>query len=267
MKDGYSPAGNDWIFYRESGSGEAVLFIHAGVADSRMWVRQLESVPDGFRFVAYDQRGFGNTELGSGPFKDHEDAIALMDNLGIDRAILVGCSMGAGIALDLAIDSPERVAGLVLVGAASPGFEPEEEFEPPQWPEAVEAFKAGDFERVAQLDAEIWLFGQGRDEHRLDPELVELFLEMDLKALRQETERDERRADGPDRANGIRGIQVPTLVVVGEHDLPDLLEHAHHLAERLSRRAAVVVEDAAHLPSFDNPAEFNNVLFDFLEKV
>lgn len=268
MNDGYAPSGSDWIFYREAGSGQAVVFIHAGVADSRMWLPQLEAVPDGYRYIAFDQRGFGNSKVGGSEYNSYQDALALMDYLECERAVLVGCSIGAGIALDVAIEKPGRVSGLVLVGADSPGFEPEGgRFEPPQWKEAVEAFKSGEYERVAQLDAEIWLAGHGRELHQVDPNLRTLFLEMDLAPLRSEAERGELHTAGPDREKAIRGIEKPTLVIVGAYDLPDLQAAAHDLAARLSKRSAVVIEDAAHLPGFEQPDAFNAALVNFLETI
>jgi pimeloyl-ACP methyl ester carboxylesterase len=233
-----------------------------------MWLSQLEAVPDGFRYIAFDQRGFGHSEVGGSEYNSYQDVLALMDYLDCDKAVLIGCSMGAGIALDVAIEAPGRVSGLVLVGADSPGFKPAEgPFEPPQWKEAVEAFKAGDYERVAQLDAEIWLGGHGRDIDEVDSDLKALFLEMDLHPVRTESERDELQTAGPDRAKALRGIEKPTLVIVGAYDMPDLQAAAHDLAARLSKHSAVVIEDAAHLPGFEQPDAFNAALVDFLETI
>jgi pimeloyl-ACP methyl ester carboxylesterase len=266
MNEGYVTSGQERIFYREAGEGTPVLFIHAGVADSRMWLPQLESVPDDYRYVAHDERGFGGTEVGNNPFSSSQDMLNVMDSLDIDSAILVGCSMGGGVALDVAIVDPERVSALVLVGAASPGLEVDP-YEPPEWPEAVKAFEAGDLERVAELDAAMWLAGYGRDLHTVNPTLVELFVDMDLAALRNEAKRDELRTPGPDRVGGIETVQQPTLVVVGEYDLPDIREAADHLASRLSERPPVVISDAAHLAGFERPDAFNDALGDFLKTI
>lgn len=268
MADGYAPAGEHWIFYREEGNGHAVVFVHAGVADSRMWYGQLGAVPDGFRYVTFDQRGFGKTEVGDIPFESHRDVLALMDHLSIESAVLVGCSRGGGTVLDVAIAEPGRVRGLVLVGADSPGFEPSQPFESPQWPEAVREYEAGNLERVAELDAEIWLAGNGRDIAVVDPELTKLFVEMDLVALRNEEERDRLEQKGPDRVAGTQGISQPSLVIVGEYDLPTLREAADDLAAKLAGEGpAVVIGDSAHLPGFERPAEFNEVLTGFLTRL
>lgn len=266
MNESSVTSGEERISFREAGEGKPVVFIHAGVADSRMWMPQLEAVPDGYRYVAPDERGFGSTDVGSTQFSSHRDVLTVMDSLGIDRAVVVGASMGGGVALDAAIAAPERVSALVLVGAASPGLEVDP-YEPPEWPEAVKAFKAGDMERVAQLDAAMWLAGYGRELGAVDPGLVEAFVEMDLTALRNEAKRDELRTPGPDRMAGVEEIEKPTLVVVGEYDLPDIREAADHLASRLSDRPAVVVKDAAHLAGFEQPGPFNAALAEFLKTI
>ncbi len=149
VKDGFVPTGDDSLFYRENGEGHLVLFIHAGVADSRMWIPQIEAVPDGFHFVAFEQRGFGRSEVGTNEYADHLDALAVLDHFTADTAVVVGCSIGASTALQVTIEAPNRVAGLVLIGANSPGVEPPNGYyEPPQWPKAVKAFAAGDLETV-----------------------------------------------------------------------------------------------------------------------
>ncbi len=266
MNEGYVASGPERVFFRAAGEGKAVVFIHAGVADSRMWLPQLEAVPDGYRFIAHDERGFGSTEVGDTQFSSHQDVLTVMDSLDIDRAVLVGCSMGGGVALDVAIATPERVSGLVLVGAASPGLEVDP-YEPPEWPEAVTAFKAGDMERVAELEAAMWLAGYGRELAAVNGELVKRFMEMDVIALRNESKRDELRTAGTDRVAGMEKIQQPALVMVGEYDLPDIREAADHLASRISDRPAVVVPNAAHLAGFEQPDAFNAALVDFLKTI
>ncbi|HEY5889542.1 MAG TPA: alpha/beta hydrolase [Acidimicrobiia bacterium] len=265
MRQGYAAVGDARLFYRESGAGNLVMFIHAGVADSRMWAPQIEAVPAGFRFVAFDQRGFGKSRLVEGHYSDHLDALALMDHLGAESAVVVGCSMGSAVAVRVAAAAPERVTGLVLVGADSPGFEPSRSYESPEWPAAVSAFAAGDLSRVAQLEAEIWLAGSGRTIDEVDPDLVALFVEMDLTALETETDRDKALRPGPDLLDSLNGLECPMLVVVGSHDLPTLVEAAHDLASKYSGEDAVVITDTAHLPGFERHEVFNSVLFPFLE--
>lgn len=249
------------IYYDTTGTGPSVLFIHAGVADSRMWNAQCDMIDD-HRLVRFDMRGFGRSVLGSQPFTHRDDALAVLDRLEIETAVVVGCSIGANIALQLADEAAERVSGLVLVGADAPGFESGIDYESPEWPEAIRAFKAGDMRRTAELEAEVWLAGIGRSCSDLDQATVNLFIDMDLIALRNETRRDELEVGRP--LERLPDIGVPSLVIAGERDLPQIVAAAHHLATSISDRPPLVMADTAHLPSMDRPREFSDVILGFL---
>lgn len=267
METGYVEHGAARIFYRTSGEGPAVLFIHAGVADSRMWRDQMDL--DGYRAIAFDQRGFGQTEWVTEPYANRTDALAVLGELRVDQAFIVGCSNGGEAAIQLAIVAPERVAGLVLVGAAARGWEPEGGWvEDPLWREALAAFEEGDFDRVVEIDAQTWLAGPERALDQIDSQLVALFRDMDRPPITTESDRDEQvqplEASTHDQLDV---IEAPTLVVVGEHDLPNVIESGHYLAARLSDHPAVVMEDTAHLPSLERPDDFNRVLLGFLSSL
>src|ERR671936_3184279 len=103
------------LHYEVAGAGPPVVFVHAGIADSRMWDAQFASFADDFRVVRYDIAGFGRSPLRGGPFCHWRDLVALLDELRIEQAALVGNSFGGRIALDVAIAAPERVSALVLV--------------------------------------------------------------------------------------------------------------------------------------------------------
>lgn len=249
----------------ESGSGSPALFLHAGVADSRMWRDQVGL--DGVHSIAFDKRGFGQSPDPTGPYSDTDDAIAVLDHVGVGAAVVVGCSMGAATALEMAIDHPERVDGLVLVGGFPSGWEPDEWEESPLEAEAMAAAKAGDLERVVEIDSLMWLVGYGRDGSSIDPALRDLFADMDSRAVRSESVRNEHQTGFQKGLNEYLGeIGLPTLVIVGSNDEALLIEAAHYMASRLGNGDPVVIEDAAHLPSLEKPAEFNSVLLDFINR-
>jgi pimeloyl-ACP methyl ester carboxylesterase len=242
-----------------------VVFVHAGIADRRMWRHQLAAVPGDCRFIALDLRGHGDTKLTGERFSNHDDVLAVMDQLDIFSAVIVGCSMGGGTAIDVALAAPHRADGLVLVGASSPGFEPDD-YESPQWPEILKAYEAGDLGRVAALDAEVWVVGYGRERSAVDERVIDEMIEMDLIILPIEERRDELLIPiDPPRAGRMDEIDEPVLVVVGAHDLPDVQQAARHLAETRSHHEVVVIPGAAHLPSLEQPEAFNGALFGFLQ--
>jgi pimeloyl-ACP methyl ester carboxylesterase len=106
------------IYYEVAGEGEPLVLVHAGIADSRMWEGQLPAFADRYRVIRHDMRGFGMTAMVEGPFSHHEDLRALLDSLDVERAHLVGCSMGGGAVLDFALEYPQSIGNLVLVGSA-----------------------------------------------------------------------------------------------------------------------------------------------------
>ena len=264
MESGFIARGPTRLYYESHGAGLALLFLHAGVADSRMWQHQLHL--NGYRSVVFDQRGFGRTDWVPEDYSSRDDALTVLDHLGIDHAVVVGCSNGGEIALRMALAAPERVFSLVLVSTAPQGWHPEQGWvDPPTWKKAVAAFEAGDYEAVTRLDAQLWLAGPERRLEDLDPELVELFLEMDRKPTSTETER-ETHIQGFQPPTDLRldEIAMPTLVIVGEYEIPDLHEAASYLASRLSDREPVVIEDSAHLPSLEQPEAFNATITGYL---
>ncbi len=261
---GFAPAGKAQIYFESVGEGQAVVFTHAGVADSRMWDPQFEEVPPGFQFVRLDLRGFGNTKIPNEQYTDCEDTLAVMDHLDIERAVIVGCSVGAEVALDLATFAPYRLSGMTLIGGDAPGFDPSSDYRAPQWPEAVRALEAGDYKRAAELEAEIWLIGGGRDRSDVDASLFDMFVDMDRGALKTEDRRDRRRR--APQLEALPHIDMPALIVVGEHDIPQLIEASEHLEEMIEHSSRVVIEDAAHLPSLEQPEAFNEAFFAFLQR-
>ena len=257
------------VHIESAGEGQALLFIHAGVADSRMWTAQLDEFASTHRVIAFDQRGYGKTPWEPGPYSDRDDALGVLDQLGVESAIIIGCSLGAGAALELAIDHADRVDGLVLVGAFPSGWVPEAGWEEnPLEAEAEAAADAGDFERVVEIDRLMWLVGYGRSESSIDPAMSELFVDMDSVPVTTDAQRWEHRTPFGKKLNDhLADIDAPTLVIVGSHDEPLLVEAADYLAQRLSSQAAIVVESAAHLPSMEQPERFNEALRAFLDTV
>src|SRR5215213_7322991 len=133
------------IYYEVAGEGEPLVLVHAGIADSRMWEGQFKAFAERYRVIRHDMRGFGRTALVDGAYSHHEDLRTLLDKLKVERAHLVGCSMGGGAVLDFALEYPQRVGNLVLVGSAVGGFGPD--IDPPrQWDEILAAEQAGDLE-------------------------------------------------------------------------------------------------------------------------
>src|SRR5215204_3723715 len=204
------------------------------------------------------------TAMVEGPFSYHEDLRALLDSLNVERAHLVSCSMGGGTVLDFALEYPQRVGNLVLVGSAVGGFGPE--IDPPrQWDEILAAEEAGDLERVSELEVQVWVDGPGRSPDDVDASVRDLVREMNLIALRNEASGlgDEWEPEPP-AADRLPDVQAPTLLVVGDEDQPSVFAAADLLERELPNVRKVVMHGTAHVPNMERPEEFNRIVLDFL---
>ena len=237
-----------------------VVLLHAGIADSRMWAPQLDSLAAaGHEPHAFDLPGFGAEPLRPGRLSYVEWVAERTPS----RSAVVGCSFGARIALELALARPELVARLVLVAPALGGW---------RWSEAAQAgfaeeegaLESGDLAAAAASQLRMWL------PPNVAPAVAELVREMTLRTYQlQLPVEDEVEAVWPEPAARERlgDVAVPTLVVVGSEDVPDILEIAALLGEEIRETRHVVIDGAGHLPSLERPREFDRVLLPFLDGV
>jgi len=252
------------LHYEVAGGGDPLVLVHAGIADGRMWGAQMDAFSEHFRTVRYDMRGFGASPAVAGPYSHHADLRALLDALEIERASFVGCSMGGATVIDFALENPERVRALVLVGSAIGGFEFDEE-PPEEWEELVAADERGDLERVSELEVRMWVDGPRRGPEAVDPAVRDLVREMNLIALQNEALQlgEELEPDTP-AASRLHQLRAPTLVLVGDEDRPRTLAAADLLEKELSNAQKKVIAGTAHLPNMERPEEFNRLVLGFL---
>jgi pimeloyl-ACP methyl ester carboxylesterase len=264
-KTGTAEVNGARMYYEVVGEGEPLVLVHAGIADSRMWEGQIPAFADRYRVMRYDMRGFGRTQMVEGPFSHHEDLRGLLDFLDLDRAHLVGCSMGGGAVLDFALEYPDRVGNLVLVGSAVGGFRPD--FDPPkEWDELVAADEAGNLALVSELEVQIWVDGPERSPGDVYASVRDLVREMNLIALRNEaTGLGEEWEPEPPAADRLPDVQAPTLLIVGDEDQPRVFAAAELLEKELPNVRKAIMHGTAHVPNMERPEEFNRIVLDFLE--
>jgi len=262
-------------FCEDAGEGPAVVLVHGYGADLRLWDQQAPALlRAGFRVIRYDVRGHGRSlippdgytyENYSADLNDLLDRLNVerpaTESLSIDAAHLVGLSMGGGVALQFALDFPERVLSLTLVDSALPGFSYSEETAG-RIEEFVNAVRA-DGPRAALEN--IWLQHPFFDGVRRSPKQLALVREIVLGFQAPDMRDGARPPDyRPDIADRVSEIGAPTLVIVGENDIADFRLIADVLAENIPGARLVVIPDCWHLPPVEKPNEFNQVLMDFL---
>jgi len=249
------------------GDGADALLIHAGVTDRRSWRALTGSLRGGRRLVSYDARGFGETTYEPEEYFRHDDALAVMDATGLDSAVVVGASMGGRAAIDLALERPDRVSALILIGPAISGVpKTDDDYPEPLSSLALKleaAEEKGDLDEMNRLEAHLWLDGPTATEGRVSGPVRELFLEMNGRALAAPDPGDEPRL--VDAWSRLEELAMPVLLLVGTLDLPDIKEHSQVMADRVATARLVVLDGVAHLPHLEGDAACLREIAAFLE--
>jgi pimeloyl-ACP methyl ester carboxylesterase len=248
--------------FDEVGSGPVVVLLHAGIADRTMWREQLEPfAAAGYRVLAVDLPGFGEAGLSDGLQAPWSDVLGTLDELKIDRAALVGNSLGGAIAMRIALIAPERVSALVLISAPPPVIQdPSEQLRAAGEAEDA-ALERDDLDSAVEAIVNAWTLPDAS------------------KALRDRVAAMQRRAfilqnatpnvsEAPDplaeRLQALSSIEVPTLVAAGERDMPDFIEGSLDMARVIPGATHALIPHAGHLAPLETPGLFRRLVLDFL---
>jgi 3-oxoadipate enol-lactonase len=256
------------LYSEVSGDGPEIVLLHEGICDSRMWDRQWETFTRSHRVLRFDFRGYGRSPLEAGAYSGARDVLELMDRHGFERTALVGVSLGGRVALEIALARPERVAALVLVGSGLPGHDWSEEMKA-IWEEEESAARAGDLDQAVEVSLRTWVDGPRRSPVDVDADVRARVAEMQRRAyeLQLPVEEDEEELLVDDVAHRLGEVQAPTLVLVGEEDVPDIHAIADRLASEIPGARKAAIANTAHVPSMERPREFEELVLGFLESV
>jgi pimeloyl-ACP methyl ester carboxylesterase len=220
--------------------------------DSRLWDAVFQPLARRHTVIRYDARGLGRSAAPSGPFRDVEDLTAVLDHFGIDRAALVGLSMGGEAALDFTLAHPQRVSALALIGASVSGH---------AWPRSAElsayamARRERDAVRLADLELSIWApMGTTAPGGELIARMV------GENAQRRAT--SEHFAVHPERdaISRLDQVTAPTLVAHGDRDHPEIGTIAQRLVTAIPGAYLEVVPGADHYLPLRTPARLTDLL-------
>jgi 3-oxoadipate enol-lactonase len=237
------------VWADDSGGGaRPVVLLHPGVGDSRIWAGILPALTPKYRVIRYDARGFGRSPAPEVPFSLLPDLIAVLDHFGIERAAFVGCSQGGASSLGLAVENPSRVSVLVLLCPGVPGAPAQEEAQNGPGADKLEAkfarlIEAGDVDGLASLMQRIW------GASGATPEVME---QLGSAARAILNGGDMGVADLP--VFGRLGeIAVPSALLVGDADLPSLVEANKQAAAVIPGCEFMLVPGMDHFPPLREP--------------
>ena len=264
---GFAEVNGARLRYEVQGDGEPLVLVHAGIADSRMWDEQAPVFAREYRVIRYDMRGFGRSAPAEGAYAHNEDLRGLLDFLGVERASFVGCSMGGATVIEFALENPQMVEALVLVGSALGGFD----FDVGA---ARGVGRAGRRRRgggprtgLGAGDQYVGRWPPTAGPDAVDPAVRDLVREMNLIALQNEAlEIGEEREPETPAVDRLGDIRSPVLILVGDHDRPRTLAAAERLEEEIPNARKVVIPGTAHLPNMERPKEFNRLVLEHLAR-
>lgn len=239
------------------GSGPAVVFIHGYTTTSGFWSYQVEALSDLFKVLVFDLPGHGDSPVAEGMAHSIENFSGVVKDVldihNIDKAIVVGLSMGGCIAQQFYFDNPERVVALGLVGTTARSFGP-----------AVGA------DKVISRIQEIGVANASREvieksfSHKTSESIVQWAKEEVSKTPRKVAEEAVRSLYSFDSSSLLGKINVPTFIAVGEEDEISPPSESEYLHEKIQGSEISIIKDAAHFPQLERPEEFNQCLKNFL---
>jgi pimeloyl-ACP methyl ester carboxylesterase len=273
VQTGFAEVNGTTLYYEVAGAGHPFILAHGHLLDRRSWDDQFAVFAQHYRVVRYDQRGFGDSGLiiKGEAYSDRQDLYELMKFLGIESAYLMGVSGGGSLTIDFTLEHPEMVDALIPVTAGVSGYKPSEE-DKQKYPEVgrmftswEEAFEQHDIARAVEISLEVYTDGPGRLPGQAAPEVRERVREMTARNWNRPD--DEAQSENPPipleppAIGRLSQISVPTLVILGEYDVPNPLEQ---LTAEIPGAKKVVMAGTAHHPFMEKPAEFNQIVLDFL---
>ena len=270
------------IAYDSAGDGPVVVFNHASLTDRRMWRRQFDAFADRYRVVAFDRLGYGQSSAAPPETRHGVGLLEVLDALGIERAALVGSSMGGGYCLDAALLAPDRVWALAVICPGIPGYEwpPDMRSEVlPLLHDAVPAdllsayaahtadeIRDDDVNAMATMQLRYMAVGAGRSESVFRPEAWALLQDMARGVFRRDWAEPPSTEVAPDPPilNRLADVRAPTLVVNGLCDVRFIQDLARLAASGIPGAQLVELPDAGHLPPVECPDVVNTALATFL---
>src|SRR4051812_39101408 len=254
----HAPVNDQRIYYEDTGGeGPAVVLGHGFLMDHEMFAPQVAALRDTYRVITWDERGFGQTQYDGQPFDYWDsaaDCLALLDHLGIDRAVVGGMSQGGFIALRTALMQPQRVRGLVLLDTESGVPDPDrlaaEEGMVDVW------ISVGPVDDLANAVATLII-----DDPEENPKWIAKWRAVPKESMLQPSRCLHGRDDITER---LAEITCPALVVHGTEDTAIEMQKAEILAAGLVGSGGVVKVAGAHAANLTNPEPVNAAILDFL---
>lgn len=260
MESGFVEVEGGEMYFETEGEGRAVILLHAGVADSRMWDKAFAFLAQSYCVVRCDLRGHGQSLLPNDEFAPHDDVKNLMDGLRLGPSYLVGASYGAGVAIDFALSYPHRVLGLVLCAPSVGGHPASETLREHEVAETYD-LKHERFDEAVERSVRMWVDGPRRGPDDVNAEVRKRVAEMQEGNFKVPVPAGvATRELLPPAIERLGEIDAPALVLIGELDLPEMVALSEQVAAEIPGCEREVVAGAAHMLAMEQPHVFRKTV-------
>jgi pimeloyl-ACP methyl ester carboxylesterase len=247
------------LYYEECGSApQTVVLVHDGVLHSAAWDDVWPEFCKHFHSIRYDRRGYGRSPVASQGYYATDDLAAVLRHLKLKRVAIVGSSHGGEISINFTLDHPEMVEQLVLVGAVVGGM-----------PYTKHFLERGDVlgKPLEKGDIKGAIAAAVKDKYLLAPgsDAAKKRMADILSANPQDLTHLELELPVKPALPRLGEIHIPTLLLVGDADIPDVHAHAGAIEAGVPSARRVVIPDVGHLMYLEKPAEFSRIIIQFLE--
>ena len=239
------------IYYEQHGSGPAIVLLHDGLLHSVSWDEVWQPLATKYRVIRYDRRGYGRSDPATSSFSPTEDLAKLLRHLKIGHAVIVGSSSGGALAIDFAIQHPQMVDGLFLIGPVLHGMEYSTEFRE-RADRNNEPMARDDVRTMARNWSQDKFLITGTNEkarRKIYDELV-----ANAEKLKNYDSSLEQKLSPP-ASERLGEIKAPTLIIVGQGDIADVHDHARAINAGIRGSQRIVVKEAGHLIQLEKPDE------------
>ncbi len=261
---GFVDIGKCKIHYEMKGERTPLVLIHAGMLDKRMWEPQFGELSKHFKVLMYDARNHGITVSEPDTFSHHDDLAKLLERLGIQKAVIMGLSMGGYIAVNFALDYPEKTIAIIPVCSGLTGYQ----FVDSTLNENQKRIKqARTYEDVVECIQRSWTDGPLRTPSQIDSTVRNKAKQMYLETLLKFNKKVvEKKPENP-AINRLFEINKPALIITADLDISDIFKIADKLNKEIRNSQRIEIKGAAHLVNMEKPEEFNRIIIDYIKSI
>ncbi len=260
VEKGFLRINDAQIYYEQAGAGDCIILIHGFAMDTRIWDRQFDLLARHHRVVRYDLRGFGRSDLPEAPYSTLDDLRVMMDRLSIEKATIVGISLGGSLAVEFALTYPERITSLVLAGSTLRGYP----FSDDYIMEFLHYRKIARREGIAVAQSAML----GNPLLKCVAKNPALFAPVEAM-IRDYSgfhwlKHDPHKVFYPPVMERLGEVACPVQIVVGQRDIPDIRAIAERLSREIGHARMVEIPNVGHMVNIEATEQFNRIVLDFI---